>query len=71
MDCTSLRTVSFTRGSKLTEIGCSCFSDSGIHDIVFPSKVRFVGSYAFQNCEKLRRVVLNDGIKEIGHVMFA
>lgn len=45
-NCSSLRTIQLP--DKLERIGISCFSGSGIEDIVFPASMREIGSWAFQ-----------------------
>ena len=43
-------------GEGLEAIGAQCFSDSGLEELVVPSSVRRVGTFAFQRNMKLRQV---------------
>ena len=56
----------FQNGSKLKQIGDSCFSSNGLEEFVVPPRLRRIESGAFSSCEKLKRVVLNEGLEKIG-----
>lgn len=47
------------------------FSFSGLESIEIPSSVRKIGKYAFFNCKSLNKIILNEGIVELGESSFA
>ena len=52
-------------------IGCKCFFGSGITgEIVFPSGITEIWSYAFSECHGLNGIVLNEGLEYIGSRAF-
>ena len=63
---TQLQGIQFYEGSQVKYIG----SFQGCTGIEFidnmPATVEKIGDYAFQGCERLRDVTLNDGLKYIG-----
>ena len=54
--CGSLLSANIPSDSKLTSIGESAFSSSGLLQINIPSGVTYIGAKAFQNCVKLQTV---------------
>ena len=66
--CRSLEDVGFP--GHLTNIGMYAFSEcGGLTDIVLPGNVA-VDWNAFSECGNLERVIISDGIKEIGQEVF-
>ncbi|MBQ8287924.1 MAG: leucine-rich repeat domain-containing protein [Clostridia bacterium] len=55
----------------VVEIRAYAFRATRIKEIVFPSTVRSVGERAFASCQKLKNVVLNEGLTSIGMFAFA
>ena len=52
-------------------IGCKCFFGSGITgELVFPSGITEIWSYAFSECHGLSGIVLNEGLEYIGSRAF-
>ena len=65
-DCESLGRVAFRDGSRLEEIGDSCFSYSGLEEFVAPRELRKIGRSVFRGCARLKRAVLNEGVVVLG-----
>ena len=66
--CNALETVSLP--ATLEEIGYSAFSSTAIKEIVIPASVTTLDTSIFDDCEKLVKVTLNEGITEIPQEMF-
>lgn len=64
MSCKSLGTVQLP--STLTDIGQWAFRSSGLTGITIPGSVRHIETSVFDNCEKLMRVTLEEGVTSIG-----
>ena len=58
--------MTFRDGSRLEEIGDSCFSYSGLEEFVAPRGLREIGRSAFRGCARLRRAVLSEGVAVLG-----
>ena len=58
-----LTNITFTDGSKLTEIGEQAFKGVSIQTLTFPKGVKKIGSWAFSNCKSLKAVFLPEGIE--------
>ena len=58
-----LTTITFTDGSKLTEIGERAFKGVAIQTLIIPKGVKKLGSWAFAECKNLKTVVLPEGIE--------
>ena len=58
-----LSTITFTDGSKLTEIGEGAFKGVAIQTLIIPKGVKKLGSWAFAECKNLKTVVLPEGIE--------
>ena len=69
-DCTSLQQITFAPGSKLETVGNSAFRNCGLTNIALPSGVKYIGDYAFSNCESLTSAVLREGLLEVGDALF-
>lgn len=54
--CTSLKTVKLPK--SLRYIGANAFYKANIQEITIPSKVTNIGKYAFEDCKKLKKVVI-------------
>ncbi|KAH0791370.1 leucine-rich repeat protein [Histomonas meleagridis] len=61
--CPSLATV--TLDDRLSSIGETTFSKSGLKSIIIPSSLKTIPTKAFEYCTSLESVILNDGLKEI------
>ena len=68
--CTNLEYVNMKQ-SKVTEIGIGAFEGTSIRELVTPDTLIEIGSEAFKNCEKLSKIVLNQGLISLGHDAFA
>ncbi len=62
--CDSLATVNW--GTRLKTIDRMAFQSCGLTSIVLPSSVRTIGYQAFTSCKKNTKIVLPEGITEIG-----
>ena len=70
--CTSLTSVSFEDGSKLTTVGGSAFNGcTGLKDLVLPERVKTVYGNAFRGCTSLTSVYLPDGLSYMTNNAFA
>lgn len=63
-----LETITFP--DSLVSVGFDSFGFSGLTDAVFPDGFQSIDTYAFRCCEKLKKVTLNDDIKEIKTAAF-
>lgn len=61
-------TVKVAYGTKM--IAGDAFADSKASKVILPKTVRSITPYAFNNCENLREVVLNEGLTHIGEYSF-
>lgn len=64
MGCKNLKSVEFSEG--LEEICLGAFLDSGLENVSFPRSLRVLRQAAFAKCERLRTVVLNEGLETLG-----
>lgn len=74
--CGNLKTVDFSKCTKLSSIGnyaFGCmFSDVMIlNNVVLPNSLRTIGTLAFYNCDMLTNIKLNEGLETIGANAFA
>ena len=53
-------------GKKVTEIGRGAFIGSGLESVTVPKSVEYIRFGAFEGCKKLKKVVMYDGLKDIG-----
>ena len=67
--CASLRQISLPTSVKT--IGSGAFSQSGLTEIVIPSGVTSIGSYAFYGCESLGSAWMADSVLSVGESAFA
>lgn len=51
---------------NVTKLGFECFEGEWCESVIIPSSVKLVGEEAFNHCENLREVILNEGIEELG-----
>lgn len=68
--CFGLQQLVFEEGSRLNEIGDYAFSNTRLESFVAPQSLRKIGTMAFQNCERLESVLLNQGLQEFGCFCF-
>lgn len=66
--CTSLNEIDLT--SVITEITASMFQQSGITHFETPYNVSTIASRAFQNCNNLESVTINNSVKTINEKAF-
>ncbi len=66
-------TSSSTPGFRAGTVGIAdnAFYESEIQNVSFPVSVRYVGDYAFYNCDNLTTLDLGDGVVSIGRYSFA
>ncbi len=63
-----LETVIFKEGLEIIPYGA--FAITNIKEIVLPSSVKKISSYAFRNCNNLESVILNDGLISVENYAF-
>lgn len=68
--CAWLKTVTFAENSRLERVGSRAFSETGISAFVSPGSLRKLGHLAFYDCDRLKTVRLNEGIRELGPMCF-
>ena len=56
-----LKKVIFQEESALQEIGCYCFSSSGLEEITLPSALKEIGILAFKTCFDLKTIYVKGG----------
>ena len=61
-----LQAVEFAPGSALRSIGAGAFQNSGLTGFAAPPSLQEIGPMAFSDCNKLRKVSLNPGLKHTG-----
>lgn len=70
--CDSLKTVDFSKCTKLSSIGASAFYRClELNNVVLPNSVKTIGSLAFHSCSSLTNIKLNEGLETIGANAFA
>ncbi len=67
--CDSLKKVVFEEGT--TTILKACYYSPSITEVVIPSSVTAIDSYAFTACTGITEVILPTGVTEIGYQAFA
>ncbi len=67
--CLSLKHVNFSNPDALKRIGDRAFAMSGLEEAVILNGVEY-GDYVFQGDALLRKVVVEDGVTELGDFMF-
>jgi len=65
-----LEVILFEDNSQLKIIRSAVFADTSIVSIVFPSKLKSIGSGAFNTCSDLKEVVIPRGVTEISDSAF-
>ena len=55
-----VHSVRFERGSRITHIGAGCFADSAIEEFCLTASVKTMGRDAFEHCEHLAVVYVED-----------
>ena len=60
----------FAQDSKLEKIGRCAFERSGIESFVAPAALRAIEDSAFDDCQYLKTVELNEGLERIGDSCF-
>lgn len=68
--CTALKTLNFAPKGGLEVIGEKAFCECGIEELVFPPSLRQIHDSAFFSLEKLKKLILNDGLSFIGGSAF-
>ena len=66
--CINLKKFDF---SKLRNVGPSTFALCGFEEITIPGNVTTIGNRAFRNCPYLSKVVIEEGVDEIGEMAFS
>lgn len=66
--CKNLEEFNF---SYVIQIGSNAFRGSGLKDIKLCSQINVIGRKAFADCNMLKTVLIEDGVKEIGEYCFA
>lgn len=64
--CLKLYHVQFADGSVLEKIGAGAFYNTGLETFAAPNMLRTIAQGAFDSCKRLRDVVLNEGLRELG-----
>ncbi|KAK8840106.1 hypothetical protein M9Y10_031043 [Tritrichomonas musculus] len=67
--CKKLKAISIP--NKIKCIPESCFSFTGLTEIILPSSIEVINSMAFYNCKNLSQIVFNEGLIVIGDSAFA
>ena len=66
-NCSSLKTISFEQGSRLSVIKGSAFMDCvSLQSLITPASLREIGTGAFMDCTTLASLVINEGAVVIG-----
>lgn len=68
--CTSLKEVTFAEDSQLEVIHGAAFQGTALSSIILPKNLKVLGRGAFEYCENLSRVVIDEGIKSINTWVF-
>lgn len=69
--CGNLKTVDFSKCTKLSSIGTSAFeSCNSLNNVVLPNSVKTIGSLAFYYCLSLTNLRLNEGLQTIENDVF-
>lgn len=55
----------------VVEIGYKAFFEAKLDEVVLPSTLKKISSFAFSNCRYLKRVTLPDGVEELGFYAFS
>ncbi len=63
-----LETIVLSDG--LESIPPNAFSETNLKEVVLPSSVRTIETYAFSNSASLEKIILNDGLQRIGTFAF-
>ena len=63
--CSALEEVTFAEGTE--QICGMLLRETGLKEITVPDTVKFIGKFAFENCEALERVIIPDSVTEIEH----
>ena len=56
----------FGKDSRLEKIGVNAFACTNIDVFIAPLSLRTVSQGAFNNCQVLKRVILNEGLEVLG-----
>ena len=62
--------TSFASPNHLTSIGSLAFCKTGLTSVVTPSSVKYIETYAFNECTNLKEVDLSSGLLKIGVAAF-
>ncbi|MDE6158811.1 MAG: leucine-rich repeat domain-containing protein [Bacteroidaceae bacterium] len=66
--CVNLKSI--TMGDNVEEIQTASFSESDISEIKLPLNLSYIAEYLFCGCEKLKKVIIPQGITSIGEHAF-
>ena len=57
-------------GENITSLGQSTFQSTPIISVTLPSGLTSIGSYAFDNCDRLKSIVIPDNVTSVGSYAF-
>ena len=69
--CKKLRSVTFAEEGALAEIRHEAFAKTGIEEIITPRSLKIIHAGAFKDCECLQKIILNEGLQNIGSNQFS
>lgn len=69
-DMSNLTTVTFEKGSKVTELPAEVFAGSGLTSITLPDGMTAIGNSVFMNCKSLVAIDVPSRVRTIGDKAF-
>ena len=66
----SFSLLSNYKGLPVRGIGNYAFKDSDVKNVTLPKSIRYIGDYAFADCDKLESITLPDGLESISRCAF-
>jgi len=64
---TTITSLSFESGTRLTEIGANAFYGcSNLKNVTFPSTLKYIGNSAFNKCTSMTAITIPSNVKRIG-----
>lgn len=64
--CKTSKTEEFVVPEGIMQIDNGAFSECQISSVTLPDSLKYIGSYAFENCPNLKKINFGNGIEEIG-----